>query len=608
VRIALYTAYHKAAPLLDSASVRPIHVGAAAATAPLKGMIGDDTGTHISAKNREYCELTALYWAWKNDTDASHIGLMHYRRVIDFSGQFGGSVAEVCPTRFDIPDWLEQTESWLADNAQNYDLIVPRVHSMGQRVAVNYRDGHARQDFDTARQIIARDHAAYLPSFDAVAQGYDLRLGNMFVMSRALLDRYCTWLFDILEQLENTDLDRSHYSPQQCRYLGFVAERLLGVFVHHLQTTEPDLRLIEPAIINLSEALVSPYLADDSLNGPAHINIAVSADRAYLPHTSAMLHSMLTRADQTRQINLFFLHGNIDAQALDMLGEVTRVHPNTHLHLINAGAVFVGSYRSSSRAPSNATYNRFLLFGLLPALDRLLYLDGDMIFHGDVAQIYDTDMGEHQIAAVPDYIMTRTLSGPTPTIDRKVPDLAAYHRDVLGLNDTQIGRYFNAGLLLLNFGAMDVAATGAALMAKADTTQFLFRDQDILNCHFKDSYLPLDGRYNVFNTEIGGYGRVPQANHASAMAARRDPLVTHYAAHDYKPWLPIAVPRAQYYWDALIQTPFYTEVIALQTRATARRLRRKVVFKDRGRAFAEKVPVLRPAMGWVYRRIQRLLS
>ena len=605
--ISLYTAYHKPAPLMASASVRPIHVGAAGASAPLRDMIGDDSGDNISIRNRAYCELTALYWAWKNDTTSTHIGLMHYRRVLDFCGDVGGAEAESYPPRFDIPDWLTRSEDWLAANLQNYDLIVPRPHRMGQSVAANYATGHAIQDFDEARAIIARDHADYLPSFDAMAAGYDLRLGNMFVMGRALFDRYCAWLFDILGQLEDADLNRADYSPQQCRYLGFVAERLLGVFVHQLQRSQPDLRVYEPAIINLSEALVTPYLNDDSLNGPAHINIAFSADQSYLAHTGAMLQSMLARADTSRQINLFFLHGGIDPDQLEMLGEVIATHPDTHLHLINAGGAFDGAYRSASRAPSNATYNRFLLFQLLPSLDRLLYVDGDMIFHGDVAQIFDADLGGHQIGAVPDYIMTRTLSGPTPTIDPNVPDLATYHRDVLGLTDDQIARYFNAGLMLLNFGAMDVAATGAALMKAAQNGQFLFRDQDILNMHFKDSYQPLDPRFNVFNTEAEAYARVPDAGHAAAMAARRDPVVTHYAAGDYKPWLPVAVPRAQYYWGALIQTPFCAQVLADQTGPTARRMRRSVALKDRGRAIAARVPMLRPALLWIHRRLSRWL-
>lgn len=607
---ALYTAYHKPAPLLRSASVCPIHVGRAGAAAPLQDMIGDDTGENISGRNAFYCELTALYWAWKNDTAASHIGLMHYRRVLDFEGQFEGHEAELYVPRFDVPDWLESTENWLAAHGTDYDLIIPRVHRMGRSVKENYRQGHAPEDLDLTRDIIAADHPEYLASFDAVCADKDIRLGNMFVMRRDLMERYAAWIFDILAKLETLDLDRSHYSVQQSRYLGFVAERLMTVYVHHLQTTQPDLRVHEVPIVNLSQALVTPYVADDSLNGPAHVNVAFAADRAYLPHTAAMLQSMLSRADQTRQINLFFLSTNVKPIGLAHLQEVVDIHPNAHLHVLPVGRAFEGSYRSSSRAPSNATYNRFLLFDLLPSLDRLLYVDGDMIFHGDVCEIFDTDMGDAQIAAVPDYIMTRTLTGPTPTIDPDVPDLADYHRDVLGLSDAQIARYFNAGLMLLNMGAMDVAATGAALMKEAEAGRYLFRDQDILNVHFKDSLMVLDGRYNVFNTHADGYGRVPAPGFAAAMAARKDPFVTHYAAGNYKPWNAVPVPRAQYYWAAIAQTPFYAEVLKnlapKQRRMTRdRQDEQRTWAVEKGQALAERFPALRPALVRVYRTFAR---
>ena len=67
----------------------PIHVGRVE-KADL-GYLGDDTGDNISAKNANYCELTGLYWAWKN-LKCDYIGLCHYRRY--FAHAVSGSDME----------------------------------------------------------------------------------------------------------------------------------------------------------------------------------------------------------------------------------------------------------------------------------------------------------------------------------------------------------------------------------------------------------------------------------------------------------------------------------------------------------------------------------
>jgi len=53
---------------------------------------------------------------------------------------------------------------------------------------------------------------------------------NMLVMRRDLLDAYCTWLFDILFALEER-LDISDYDAYNARVFGFIAERLLDVWI-----------------------------------------------------------------------------------------------------------------------------------------------------------------------------------------------------------------------------------------------------------------------------------------------------------------------------------------------------------------------------------------
>jgi len=139
----------------------------------------------------------------------------------------------------------------------------------------------------------------------------------------------------------------------------------------------------------------------------------------------------------------------------------------------------------------------------------------------------------------------------------------------------------------------------------AHSGKYLFRDQDIMNAYFKGRAAALPARFNVFNTVLDGYGRVPKANHAEAMAARHDPLVIHYAAGDYKPWNGVPVPLAAPYWQALIRTPFYGEVIAaLPANARKQEARRNLAVRT-GIALAERVPALRPYLMRGYARITR---
>ena len=57
----------------------PIHVGKEISDKTID-IQGDNTGDNISDKNKSFCELTGMYWAWKNLKNVDYVGLCHYRR------------------------------------------------------------------------------------------------------------------------------------------------------------------------------------------------------------------------------------------------------------------------------------------------------------------------------------------------------------------------------------------------------------------------------------------------------------------------------------------------------------------------------------------------
>ena len=63
-----------------------------------------------------------------------------------------------------------------------------------------------------------------------MVRGYKFHPYNMMVMRWADFDAYCKWLFGLLFEVEQK-VDISHYSTYQQRIFGFMAERLLNVWL-----------------------------------------------------------------------------------------------------------------------------------------------------------------------------------------------------------------------------------------------------------------------------------------------------------------------------------------------------------------------------------------
>ena len=238
----------------------PIHVGRALAGAALPGMIGDDTGDSISALNPEYCELTAHYWAWRNLPGDGPVGLMHYRRLFDLAGRLNGHFhAERHVPDFDPSAWHEDVAARLARPAEPL-LIVPRPARLSLPLGLHYRVFHHAADLAVLRAVAAERHPGFAPDLARALRGNRFVMGNMFVMSRPVLDHYSALLFDILAETRRRRGGRPAGQAgggYQRRWLGFLGERIMTAYVlgDHLRRAFPGLRPDFRGIVNIDAGI-----------------------------------------------------------------------------------------------------------------------------------------------------------------------------------------------------------------------------------------------------------------------------------------------------------------------------------------------------------------
>lgn len=222
---------HKQDVMAKQDPYMPVHVGKTLSDAEL-GIQPDNEGENISAKNRSYCELTGLYWAWKNLKDVDVIGLCHYRRYLDFHSQCDNVMPE---TPFKTEDFDKIDLSIPADVLENLhdgEAYVAKPRYYRHSLYDDYCIAHISDDIRTLEKYIMTTQPEDIREawYEYMHRNCQLRHYNMFIMTWRDFDAYCSWLFPLLEEMEKR-IDITYYSPVQGRIWGYMAERLMNVWL-----------------------------------------------------------------------------------------------------------------------------------------------------------------------------------------------------------------------------------------------------------------------------------------------------------------------------------------------------------------------------------------
>ena len=237
--IKIIVATHKKYQMPEDKMYIPVQVGSEE-KADL-GYQKDNEGENISEKNPYFCELTGLYWAWKN-LNADYVGLVHYRRYFSLNKKIPKDENE----KFKIL----LTEEQASEKLEKVDVILPKLRKYYiENLYDHYKHTMYIEPLDETRRIIKEKYPEYLDEFDKLHNRTSAHMFNMFIMKKDVLNEYCTWLFDILFELEKRT-DPSKYDSFHARFYGRVSELLLDVWINKNQIKYEEVKVIDMQNVN----------------------------------------------------------------------------------------------------------------------------------------------------------------------------------------------------------------------------------------------------------------------------------------------------------------------------------------------------------------------
>lgn len=231
MNIQILVAFHKPFSVSPYTCYLPIEVGAALRQNHIDDFVRDDTGENISEKNKNYCELTAAYWAWKN-IEADAVGLVHYRRYFGKKSLFESKLSRIANTA-DYEKILSHKTA----------VLPCQRHYFIETGYSQYVHAHHKKDLALTRDILCEKYPEYLPAYDHWMNQTHGHRFNMFVMKKAAFNSYCEWLFSVLFELEER-LDISEYDAYNQRVFGFVGERLLDCWIETNQIDYEEIPVV----------------------------------------------------------------------------------------------------------------------------------------------------------------------------------------------------------------------------------------------------------------------------------------------------------------------------------------------------------------------------
>ncbi len=261
------------------------------------------------------------------------------------------------------------------------------------------------------------------------------------------------------------------------------------------------------------------------------VPVFFAVDDKYLPFLTIALDSLKAHASKENHYDIYVLTTGLTKESQTAAKKREEENLTVHFVDVNEKLQAVSNSLHLRDYYSMATYYRIFIAGMFPELDKAVYIDCDIILRDDIAKLYDTDLGDNLVGAVPDQAVAI------------VPEFRKYTKETLGV---VAEKYFNAGVLVMNlkkFRETDFYGKFCDLLQKYKFT--VAQDQDYLN-------VACSGFVKFLGSE---WNKMPIAGESE------EPKLVHYNL-TMKPWRYRDILYQEYFWAVAKRNEYYGEVKA----------------------------------------------
>ena len=267
------------------------------------------------------------------------------------------------------------------------------------------------------------------------------------------------------------------------------------------------------------------------MNNIKEIPVFFAVDDGYIPFLAVSMQSLIDNSSKENKYAIKVLYTNVSEENMLKIKKYEKENISIEFVNLNNQLKEVQGKLYTRNYFSNTTYFRLFIPELYPEYDRVIYLDSDTAILADVAELYNEDIGDNLVAAVPDGVV------------QTIPIFQEYVEKVVGVID--YNNYFNAGILLMNLKELREYKFQEKFLYLLEKIKFeVAQDQDYLNRLCKGRVKILDFAWN----------RMPIMGESD-----KEIKIIHYNL-GAKPWYFDDVPYQEYFWKYAEETEFYDKI------------------------------------------------